>query len=55
MIETPRQRRLRRVIVILGLILVTSMPIFFGVLSVEMAHATKRIAELEAQLKECKP
>ena len=54
-IETPRQRRLRRAILVLGVLLVTSMPIFFGVLSVQMAHATKRIAELEAQIKECKP
>ena len=55
MIETPRQRRLRRAIVILGSILILGFPIFMAVLSVEMAHATKRIAELEAQLKECKP
>lgn len=55
MIETPRQRRTRRIIVVLGMTLAISFPLFMAILATEMAEATAYIAELEAKLKECKP
>lgn len=53
--ESPRARRLRRTILILGVLLVMSVPLSLAVLAVEMARANNHIAELEAKLKECKP